>query len=87
MSSFPRVLCDLRVQLMNPLLPQTRRQFFRDCAVGLGTAALASLLARNGYAMAPKPSLLQPAPHRGSTPSPRALLISRRRRNRSSTSS
>ncbi len=30
---------------MNPLLPLTRRHFFRDCGVGLGTAALATLLA------------------------------------------
>jgi hypothetical protein len=32
------------------LLFRTRRQFFRDCAVGLGTAALASMLTREGLA-------------------------------------
>ena len=37
----------------NPILAQTRRQFFRDCAVGLGTAALAGLLTRRGLAMGP----------------------------------
>ncbi len=36
---------------INPLLNSTRRQFFRDCAVGLGTAALASLITRQGFAM------------------------------------
>jgi Protein of unknown function (DUF1501) len=35
---------------INPLLFRTRRQFFHDCAVGLGTAALASMLAREGLA-------------------------------------
>jgi hypothetical protein len=36
---------------LHPLLSRTRRQFFRDCAVGLGTAALATMLTREGYAM------------------------------------
>src|SRR5882672_9981837 len=36
---------------LHPLLSRTRRQFFRDCAVGLGTAALATMLTREGLAM------------------------------------
>lgn len=32
------------------LIERTRRQFFKDCAVGLGSAALFSLLAREGVA-------------------------------------
>jgi hypothetical protein len=36
--------------LNTDLLLRTRRQFFKDCAVGLGTAALASMLAREGLA-------------------------------------
>ena len=31
----------------NPLLQQTRRHFFRDCGVGVGSMALASLLGRD----------------------------------------
>ena len=29
---------------LDPLLPRTRRHFFRECGVGLGSIALASLL-------------------------------------------
>src|SRR5262245_29633958 len=32
----------------NPLLLQTRRHFFKDCAIGLGSMTLASLLQRDG---------------------------------------
>lgn len=35
----------------NQLRHQTRRHFFRDCGVGVGKIALASLLARDGMAM------------------------------------
>ncbi|MGE3107300.1 MAG: DUF1501 domain-containing protein [Phycisphaerales bacterium] len=38
--------------LPSPLLAQTRRQFFRDCGVGVGSAALMSLLAHSGAARA-----------------------------------
>src|SRR5262245_54432237 len=38
---------------MDPLLLQTRRHFFRDCAVGLGSLALTSLLQRESYAANP----------------------------------
>jgi Protein of unknown function (DUF1501) len=38
---------------MNPLLQQTRRHFFRDCGVGVGSMALASLLGRDATAQAP----------------------------------
>jgi hypothetical protein len=34
----------------NPLLRQTRRHFFRDCGLGVGAAALASLLERDAAA-------------------------------------
>src|ERR1700686_5430601 len=33
-----------RLAMENPLLLQTRRHFFRDCALGLGSLGLASLL-------------------------------------------
>jgi hypothetical protein len=33
-----------------PLLARTRRHFFADCGVGIGSAALASMLARDGFA-------------------------------------
>ncbi|MCC6677591.1 MAG: DUF1501 domain-containing protein [Phycisphaerales bacterium] len=35
------------------LVARTRRQFFRDCATGMGTLALTSLLARQGFAAQP----------------------------------
>lgn len=48
----------------NPLIGQTRRQFFRDCAVGLGSAALASLLPREAMAGDARTDLLAPrSPH------------------------
>jgi hypothetical protein len=34
----------IAMSLLNPLLLRTRRHFFRDCAVGVGSMALASLL-------------------------------------------
>jgi hypothetical protein len=42
-----------------PLLHSTRRHFFRDCGVGIGSAALATMLTRDGFAapdQAPKPA-------------------------------
>jgi len=39
----------------DPLLERTRRHFFRDCGVGIGSAALASLLSRDAIAGEPKP--------------------------------
>ncbi|HTL29635.1 MAG TPA: hypothetical protein VL282_10450, partial [Tepidisphaeraceae bacterium] len=35
---------------MEPLHQITRRHFFRNCAVGVGSIALASLLAESGFA-------------------------------------
>jgi hypothetical protein len=35
---------------MNPLLDQTRRHFFRDCGIGLGSMALGSMFASQGFA-------------------------------------
>ncbi len=50
---------------MNPLLLQTRRHFFQDCSLGLGSLALASLL-NDGRAKAETPALVNPlAPKRG----------------------
>jgi hypothetical protein len=50
---------------MNPLLLQTRRHFFQNCAVGLGSIALASLL-NEGQAKADGPALVNPlAPKKG----------------------
>src|SRR5262249_43816255 len=43
----------LRESDMDPLLLQTRRHFFHDCGVGVGTMALASLLQRDAPAQAP----------------------------------
>src|SRR3954469_13578755 len=46
---------------LNPLLLQTRRHFFRDCAVGLGSIALTSLLGeRCSASLAPVANPLAP---------------------------
>ena len=50
---------------MNPFLLQTRRHFFQDCALGLGSIALASLLNEGRAA----PALVNPlAPKKGHFP-------------------
>jgi hypothetical protein len=52
---------------MNLLLEQTRRHFFRDCAVGLGSIALASLF--NEGRASTEPTLVNPlAPKKGHHP-------------------
>src|SRR6266487_4105253 len=38
----------------NPLLLQTRRHFFRDCSIGLGSMALGSLLSNDRLLAAPR---------------------------------
>jgi hypothetical protein len=43
-----------------PLLARTRRHFFADCGVGVGSAALAALLARDGHAA---PTAKEPKPN------------------------
>lgn len=43
----------------DPLLARTRRHFFQDCAVGLGSLALTSLL-RGEHPLAPKPTRFAP---------------------------
>ncbi len=48
--------------MFDPLLVQTRRHFFRDCAVGVGGVALASLLQRDSFAGEANP-LAPKAPH------------------------
>ena len=48
----------------DPLLARTRRHFFRDCGVGVGTLALASMLARDGDAAdGPRARGAVPVPH------------------------
>ena len=48
----------------NLLLARTRRQFFHDCGVGLGTVALASLLNRDLFAESERKDELAPKkPH------------------------
>src|SRR5580704_13078860 len=49
------------VMPINPVLMQTRRHFFRDCGVGLGSMALASLIDRDAVA---SPSANPIAPRR-----------------------
>lgn len=44
---------------IDPLLARTRRHFFHDCAVGLGSLALTSLL-RGEHPLVPKPSRFVP---------------------------
>jgi hypothetical protein len=48
--------------MFDPLLAQTRRHFFRDCAVGVGGMALTALLHRDGRAGEVNP-LAPKAPH------------------------
>ena len=46
---------------MDFLKQQTRRHFFQDCGVGLGSIALGGLMAQEGWAAAPNPlAPLQP---------------------------
>src|SRR5580700_4955883 len=46
----------------HPHLQQTRRHFFRDCGIGVGTMALASLLGRDAPAQAPATNPLAARP-------------------------
>jgi hypothetical protein len=50
------------MDLRDPLLLQTRRHFFKDCAVGLGSMALASLLSDGKLFAAPAPQVNPLAP-------------------------
>src|SRR5262249_3496576 len=55
--------------LENPLLLQTRRYFFQECAVGLGSIALTSLLNGGRAAGAAPRALINPiAPKKGHFP-------------------
>src|SRR5215475_4683260 len=50
---------------VDPLLLQTRRQFFQDCGIGIGSIALASLLEGNTFGAPPAasgPDYLRPKP-------------------------
>jgi hypothetical protein len=59
---------------MNPLLLQTRRHFFKDCALGLGSMALASLL-NDGKLSAAAPQLLNPLAPRPAHFAPKARSV------------
>ncbi|HXG11923.1 MAG TPA: DUF1501 domain-containing protein [Gemmataceae bacterium] len=58
------------------LLLQTRRHFFRDCAIGLGSIALATLLERDGYLTAgPAPFVNPLAPKKPHFPAKAKRVI------------
>src|SRR5438132_3490201 len=59
----------------DPLLLQTRRHFFRDCAVGLGSMALASLLKNGKLDAATAPQLVNPLAPRPSHFAPKAKSV------------
>jgi Protein of unknown function (DUF1501) len=60
---------------INPLLSQTRRHFFKECALGLGTLALADLLAPAGRAT-PQAATQEPlAPKHGHFPAKAKRVI------------
>ncbi len=59
----------------NALLLQTRRHFFRDCAVGLGSLALASLLKGGKLDAAAAPQLLNPLAPKPSHFAPKAKSV------------
>ena len=69
---------DLHHDSHRPALARTRRHFFRDCGVGVGAMALASLLARD--ATPPRPTASDPL-------APEEAALRRRRRRRSSSCS
>jgi hypothetical protein len=46
--------------VVNPLLQQTRRHFFQDCGVGLGSLALTALFQDGKLGAAPTPPLVNP---------------------------
>ena len=48
------------MEATNPLLLQTRRHFFRDCAVGLGSVALASMIGERKLAAAESAPVVNP---------------------------
>jgi hypothetical protein len=52
------------MERIDPLLLRTRRHFFRECGIGLGTMALASLLNPGGRAAAARPAANPLAPKR-----------------------
>lgn len=58
-----------QLPLNDPLITATRRQFFNQCGMGLGSVALASLMADKAQANAP--TLVNPFAPKGGTPRPR----------------
>src|SRR6516162_11851497 len=59
--------------MTDPLLLQTRRHFFRDCALGVGSMALTSLL--NGRPLAAAPQVQRPLAPRQPHFAPRAKSV------------
>ncbi|MEZ6143267.1 MAG: DUF1501 domain-containing protein [Zavarzinella sp.] len=57
---------------MLDLLNNTRRHFFRDCGIGLGSAALASLLEQSAVAGPANPQAVKPPHH---TPKAKAVIF------------
>ena len=43
----------------NPLLDRTRRHFFKDCGIGVGKIALASMLANDALGASGKSSFMR----------------------------
>src|SRR6516225_10228618 len=68
-ASVPLAMCD------DPLLLQTRRHFFHNCAVGVGSLALATLLKDNRLPAAETPPVLSPLMPRPSHFKARATSI------------
>src|SRR5262245_7104038 len=58
---------------MNDLLHHTRRHFFRDCGIGLGSMALGSILARDLQASPATNPLAPRPPHH--TPKAKAVIF------------
>src|SRR5690349_4776818 len=59
----------------NALLGQTRRHFFKDCALGVGKIALASMFAKAGFAAAQQPRVVSPLAPRRSHHAARAKSV------------
>ena len=45
--------------ITNPLLHRTRRHFFKDCGIGLGKIALASMLAKESFGAMGNPGFMR----------------------------
>jgi len=54
--------------ITNPLLHRTRRHFFKDCGIGLGKIALASMLAKESFGAMGNPGFMRFPVKANSTP-------------------